>query len=222
MKNIIIAPSILSANFNNLEKDIKLVEKENLSWLHLDVMDGLFVPNISFGQPIIKSIRKISKLFFDVHLMITEPIRYIENFVDSGADLITIHIEACENVSATIKKIKKYQKKVGLALNPLTPLEKAIPYLKELDLLLLMSVNPGFGGQKFIESVFPKIKKARNLINQFNKNIELEVDGGIFKENICSVIEQEANILVMGSAIFAQPNISKTIKEIKKILKKGY
>lgn len=200
---IIISPSILAADFNILGQQIKEVEKSGAKYLHIDVMDGMFVPSISFGMPVIKSIRKNTDLFFDVHLMIEEPLRYIEEFVNCGADMITFHLEAAEgHVEETIDRIHALGCKAGLSIKPATPVSVVEPYMEKLDMILVMTVEPGFGGQKYIESSTEKIRQMRQLVTSHGLETDIQVDGGITADNVSAVREAGANVIVAGSAVF--------------------
>ncbi|MFH1824096.1 MAG: ribulose-phosphate 3-epimerase [Candidatus Firestonebacteria bacterium] len=210
-----IAPSILSADYLNFERDIKRIEEGGADLIHIDVMDGNFVPNITFGYGLVKLIRKITKLPLDVHLMIVKPERYIDDFKNAGANIITIHIETVSQPNKIIRYIKKQGVKAGISLNPNTPLKNISNILNNVDMVLIMSVYPGFGGQKFIESSYEKIRKLKKEIIERRLNIDLEVDGGISKENAVKVIKAGANILVAGFAIFGQKNIKQAIDDLR-------
>ena len=212
-----LAPSILSADFLKLGEQLELVEKNGVSILHIDVMDGMFVPSISLGFPVIESIRRSSKMIFDIHLMIKEPERYLERFAAGGADIITVHAEACLHLHRTIQQIRRLGKKCGVALNPATPLSALDYVLEDLDMVLLMTVKPGFGGQSFIPAMYEKIHGLRELIAKKNLKIDIEVDGGIKAANTKQVIEAGANILVAGSAVF-EGDIEGNIREFQKIM----
>lgn len=213
-----IAPSILSADFSKLGEDVKLIEKYGADVVHIDVMDGCFVPNISFGFPIIKAIRKYTELPFDVHLMIEDPSKYVEEFVKCGADIITIHYEADRHVDRTINYIKSFGVKAGIALNPGTPVSVIEDLIPIVDMVLIMSVNPGFGGQKYIEYCSEKVRKVKELSEIYNKDLIIEVDGGIGKNNIKKVVDCGANLIVAGSAVFQNGEIEKNIREIKEAI----
>ena len=210
-----IAPSILSADFSRLGEHIKELEAYGADMIHIDVMDGMFVPNISFGIPVIKSIRKLTKLPFDVHLMIEEPSRYVEEFVKAGADIITIHYETDRHIDRTINYIKSFGVKAGVALNPATPVALIKHLIRNLDMVLIMTVNPGFGGQKYIEYCLDKIKEVRALSDKCNKEILIQVDGGIDEANIREVVNGGANVIVAGSAVFKNGEIEKNIKALR-------
>lgn len=217
MKNIIVAPSILSADFANLEKDIQKVEKAGADWIHVDVMDGRFVPNITIGAPVVKSIRKTTKLPFDVHLMIIEPIKYIEDFAKAGADFITIHTEACEeNLEQTIDLIKSFGIKAGISVKPKTSIDAVKKIAHKLDLILIMTVEPGFGGQKFMTECLPKISEVKNFLEKENLNhIYIEVDGGINEETAKLAKSAGANAFVAGNYVYNADDISAAIKSLK-------
>ena len=217
MKNIIVAPSILSADFANLERDINKIEKAGADWVHVDVMDGRFVPNITIGAPVVKSVRKTTKMPFDVHLMIVEPLKYIEDFAKAGSDYITIHAEACEdNLEETIDLIKSFGVKAGVSIKPKTPVEVLKKVINKLDLVLIMTVEPGFGGQSFITECLSKISEVRELIEQENlKHIFIEVDGGINAETAKLATAAGANALVAGNYVYSAENMSKAITALR-------
>lgn len=210
-----VAPSILSADFSNLKDEILKLEKGGADYIHLDVMDGIFVPNITFGAPVIKQIRKITDIPFDVHLMIDKPERYIKDFVDAGADIITVHQEATTHLHRTIEMIKSYGVKAGVALNPATPLETIEYVLDYIDLILIMTVNPGFGGQKFIDSTKRKIKKIKRMVMERDLNVLIEADGGIKLDNFREIVDCGLDIIVVGSGIFEADDIVERIRMFK-------
>ncbi len=212
---IYIAPSLLAADFSNLAQDIDRIRHAGANYLHLDVMDGIFVPNISFGPPVIASIRKKTKLFFDVHLMIKNPQRYIENFIRAGADSITIHLESTSRPKDAIQKIRDHDMKAGIAISPATPYESVLPYLDMVDMVLVMTVEPGFGGQEMIPETLEKVRAIKKYVDEHDLDVNIEVDGGITADNVHLAIEAGANVIVAGSAIFGSKTPSKVIAKMR-------
>ncbi|MBN8048408.1 MULTISPECIES: ribulose-phosphate 3-epimerase [Paraclostridium] len=210
-----IAPSILSADFARLLEDVKKVERAGCEYLHIDVMDGHFVPNITLGPAIVKSLRKDVNMVFDAHLMIENPDNYIKDFVDAGCDMIVVHEEACTHLHRTIQNIKSFNVKAGVALNPATPIENIKYILNDIDMVLIMTVNPGFGGQSFIGTMIDKIKELKALIDEKGLDVDIQVDGGIKPSNVSEVVKAGANVIVAGSAIFNSDDIEATVKEFR-------
>ena len=215
MKTKLIAPSVLSAEFGNLQRDIEMINGSQADWFHVDVMDGRFVPNISFGFPVMKAIQEHAKKSVDVHLMIVEPEKYVEEFINYGADLVSVHYEECTHLHRTINLIQDKGAKAGVVLNPSTPVWVLEDIITEVDLVLLMSVNPGFGGQKFIENTYKKIRETKELILENNSTALIEIDGGVNTENAPKLFEAGADVLVAGNAVFASENPERTIELLK-------
>ena len=215
-----LAPSILSADFARLLEDVKKVEEAGCEYLHIDVMDGHFVPNITLGPNIVKSLRKDVNMVFDAHLMIENPDMYIKDFAEAGCDIIVVHQEACNHLHRTIQNIKSYNIKAGVALNPATPIETIKHILKDVDMVLIMTVNPGFGGQSFIDSMIDKIRELKAIVDEQNLNIDIQVDGGIKPSNVADVVKAGANVIVAGSAIFNSSDIKETVIEFRENAKK--
>ncbi len=209
---ITLAPSLLAADFTKLGEAVQVIEKAGADYLHLDVMDGHLVPNISFGIPVVQALRKVSNLVFDVHLMISEPHKYVEAFAKAGADIITFHVECDSDIDETINLIRAQGKRVGLALNPDAELERALPYLDKIDMLLIMSVYAGFGGQSYIPDVNPKIKEARRIMGP---DFDIQVDGGIYLKNLHVPVEAGANVIVAGSAVFGSDDPAQAVHDFK-------
>ena len=217
----ILSPSILAADFGNLARDIRTIDEAGAEYVHIDVMDGSFVPSISFGMPVIKSIRPLSNRVFDVHLMIVEPIRYIDEFADLGADIITVHVEACKDVAATLTAIHERGIKAGITLNPATPVSEIVPYLPMVDMVLVMSVNPGFGGQKFIDSSIQKLEEVAKCRTKLKLNYDIEVDGGVNFDNIQDICRAGANVIVAGSTVF-RGDVAENVRRLKELMKNIY
>ena len=215
MKTKLIAPSVLSADFGNLQRDIEMINGSQADWFHVDVMDGRFVPNISFGFPVMKAIQEHAENSVDVHLMIVEPEKYVEEFINYGADLVSVHYEACTHLHRTINLIQDKGAKAGVVLNPSTPVWVLEDIITEVDLVLLMSVNPGFGGQKFIENTYKKIRETKELILENNSTALIEIDGGVNTENAPKLFEAGADVLVAGNAVFVSENPERTIELLK-------
>ena len=214
----IIAPSMLACDFGNLLSEIEMVNNSEANWFHIDVMDGVFVPNISFGTPIMKVLKENAKKTLDVHLMIVNPDNYLENFAELGADILTVHYEACTHLHRTVQRIKDLKMKAGVAINPHTPIVSLKSIIKNLDLVCIMSVNPGFGGQSFIEETYEKVKELNSLIKKQNSKAIIEIDGGVNSQNAKKLIDCGANALVAGSFVFKSENPTKTISELSSII----
>ena len=214
----IIAPSMLACDFGNLNREIEMVNKSEAKWFHIDVMDGVFVPNISFGTPIMNILKKNAKKTLDVHLMIVNPDNYLENFAELGADILTVHFEACTHLHRTVQRIKDLKMKAGVALNPHTPISSLKSIIKDLDLVCIMSVNPGFGGQSFIEETYDKVKELKSLIENQNSKAIIEIDGGVNSQNAKKLIDCGANALVAGSFVFKSKNPTETISELSSLI----
>jgi ribulose-phosphate 3-epimerase len=212
---MIIAPSVLSADFGNLQRDIEMINSSEADWFHVDVMDGVFVPNISFGFPVLKQIKKHAKKTIDVHLMIVDPQRYIDEFCVQGADIISVHIEACTHLHRAIQQIKSLNIKAGVAINPHTPISALEDIIAEIDLVCLMSVNPGFGGQKFIPNTYKKVSQLKELIIKSNSSALIEIDGGVDFENAALLKQAGADVLVAGNTVFSHPSPSEAIALLK-------
>ena len=214
MKRHLIAPSVLAADFSNLQRDIEMINESEADWFHIDIMDGVFVPNISFGMPVLRDIKKHAKKTLDVHLMIVNPDQYIETFSKLGADILTVHLEACTHMHRTIQAIKATGMKAGIALNPHSSVNQLKDVIKDIDVVCLMSVNPGFGGQSFIENTFDKVKELKDLIQSTGSECQIEIDGGVTNKNAKKLVQAGANILVAGSYVFKSSNPTETISKL--------
>ena len=220
MNDKLIAPSLLAADFANLQRDIELINQSEADWFHIDIMDGVFVPNISFGMPVLKAITKHANKFIDVHLMIVDPDRYIKDFAELGAHMLTVHYEACNHLHRSLQSIKQHKMQAGVALNPHTNVELLRDCIQDIDMVCLMSVNPGFGGQHFIERTFEKVKQLKTLIKEENASTIIEIDGGVTDKNAEKLVEIGADVLVAGSYVFKADNPKQTITELKKMINK--
>lgn len=217
MKNTLIAPSVLAADFANLQRDIEMINSSEADWFHIDIMDGVFVPNISFGMPVLEAIAKHAKKTIDVHLMIVDPDRYITTFKKLGANVLTVHLEACTHLHRTLQAIKAEGMKAGVALNPHTNIDLLEDVINDIDLVCIMSVNPGFGGQSFIENTYDKIRKLKALINKKGASTLIEIDGGVTNKNAAQLVEAGADVLVAGSYVFGAADPIATVADLKKI-----
>lgn len=217
MKNTIIAPSILAADFANLQRDIEMINNSEADWFHIDIMDGVFVPNISFGMPVLEAISKHAKKTIDVHLMIIDPDRYIQTFAELGANVLTVHYEACNHLHRTLQAIKAAGMKAGVAINPHTNIDLLEDVINDIDLVCVMSVNPGFGGQSFIENTYNKVSKLRALISKKNSSTVIEIDGGVTNKNAAQLVAAGADVLVAGNFVFKAENPTQTIADLKRL-----
>jgi len=217
MKNTLIAPSVLAADFANLQRDIEMINNSEADWFHIDIMDGVFVPNISFGMPVLEAISKHAKKTIDVHLMIVDPDRYIKTFADLGSNILTVHYEACTHLHRTLQAIKVEGMKAGVALNPHTNVSLLDDVIKDIDMVCIMSVNPGFGGQSFIENTYKKVKQLKEIITRNNASTIIEIDGGVTSKNAVQLVEAGADVLVAGNFVFKAENPTETISELKKM-----
>jgi ribulose-phosphate 3-epimerase len=218
MKNTLIAPSVLAADFANLQHDIEMINNSEADWFHIDIMDGVFVPNISFGMPVLEAITKHAKKTIDVHLMIVDPDRYIKTFAQIGANIVTVHYEACTHLHRTLQAIKAEGMKAGVALNPHTNIDLLEDVIQDIDMVCIMSVNPGFGGQSFIENTYSKIEKLKALIHRKNASTLIEIDGGVTDKNALQLVNAGADVLVAGNFVFKAENPTQTIRDLKSII----
>lgn len=217
MKNTLIAPSVLAADFANLQRDIEMINNSEADWFHIDIMDGVFVPNISFGMPVLEAITKHAKKTIDVHLMIVDPDRYIKTFAALGSTILTVHYEACNHLHRTLQAIKAEGMKAGIALNPHTNIDLLEDIINDIDMVCIMSVNPGFGGQSFIENTYSKIEKLKALIHRKNASTLIEIDGGVTDKNAAQLVKAGADVLVAGNFVFKAVNPTKTISDLKQL-----
>ena len=217
MKNTLIAPSVLAADFANLQRDIEMINNSEADWFHIDIMDGVFVPNISFGMPVLEAISRHAKKTIDVHLMIIDPDRYIKTFADLGATILSVHYEACPHLHRTLQAIKAEGMKAGVAINPHTNIDLLEDVINDIDLVCVMSVNPGFGGQSFIENTYAKVAKLKSLISRKGANTLIEIDGGVTDKNAKQLVEAGADVLVAGNYVFKAANPTETIADLKKL-----